>query len=328
MKKITASLLSCLSLTSGVALAQSSVTLYGNIDLGIERTNNGKGTSYAVSQGVLVTNKWGLLGREDLGGGYSVLFQLESGFFPNTGTSDVAGSMFNRQSWVGVQSPFGTIKVGRIKTLLYQYDYEYLDASGNAMANASFRLFNFFGNRTSNTIEYSDAAHGFKWAVQHSLGGVAGNSRANSMWAESLAYNLGKAEFLIVNQKSYNDTGSDSTTATTFGGNYDFGVVRVYAAAALDGGPGPLKTREYSAGLAIPIGALGRFQTTFVHKQNISQDHANANLYGFGYVYALSKSTNLYTSWGRLTNGANASYNVTRPGATFSTFNAGIQHFF
>jgi predicted porin len=328
MKKITASLLSCLSLASGTALAQSSVTMYGNIDLGVERTNNGKGTSYAVNQGVLVTNKWGFLGKEDLGGGYALLFQLESGFFPNSGSSDVAGSIFNRQSWIGVQSPFGTIKMGRIKTLLYQYAYEYLDASGNAMANASYRLFNFFGNRTSNTVEYSDSAYGFKWAVQHSFGGIAGNSRANSMWAESLTYNVGKAEFLIVNQKSYTDTGTDSTKATTFGGNYDLGFVRVYASAALDAGPGSLKTREYSAGLAVPVGPAGRFQTTFVHKQNISQDHANANLYGFGYVYSLSKTTNLYASWARLTNGANASYSVTRPGATFSTINAGIQHFF
>ncbi|MEM5461540.1 porin [Paraburkholderia phytofirmans] len=328
MKKITASLVSYLSLTSAAALAQSSVTMYGNIDLGFERTNNGKGTSYAMNQGVLATNKWGFLGKEDLGAGYTVLFQLESGFSPNTGASDVAGAMFNRQSWIGVQSPFGTFKMGRIKTLLYQYDYEYLDASGNSMANASYRFFDFFGNRTSNTIEYSDAAYGFKWAVQHSLGGIAGNSRANSMWAETLAYNIGKAEFLIVNQKSYDETGTDSTRATTFGGNYDFGIARFYLAAALDGGPASLKTREYSVGLSIPVGVAGRFQTTFVRKQNLSQDHANANLYGFGYVYALSKRTNIYTSWARLTNGANASYAVSRPGATFSTINAGIQHLF
>jgi predicted porin len=148
------------------------------------------------------------------------------------------------------------------------------------------------------------------------------------MWAGALTYNVGKAEFIIVNEKQYDQTGNDATRATTFGGNYDFGFARLYAACALDGGPGPNRAHEYSVGLAIPIGAAGRFETTFVRKQVLSQDHANANLYGMGYVYAVSKRTSLYTSWGRLPNDANASNYVTRPGATYSTVNVGIEHAF
>ena len=51
-------------------------------------------------------------------------------------------------------------------------------------------------------------------------------------------------------------------------------------------------------------------------------------MFGVGYTYALSKRTTLYASWAQLANDENASYMVTRPGATWRTFNAGIQHYF
>lgn len=317
-------------MTTGAVCAQSTgnVTIYGSIDTGIATTSNGLTRTISEDQGLLVTNRLGFTGKEDLGGGLSAQFLVEMGFFSDTGALDnTNNALFNRQSWVGLNSNYGNVKLGRIKTLLYQYDYEYLDAMNNALAGASFRLFNFFGNRTSNTVEYADAANGFKWALQHSMGEVAGNNKASSMNAGMLAYNRGPAEFIIVNHKAYDVTGNDSAKATTFGGNYDFGTFRVYGAYAINKGAGALDTRDSSVGVNMPLGP-GKIMLSYVHKTDRAVVNGNANLLGIGYTYSLSKRTTLYTSAARLANSSNASYMAGAKGLTWNTVNAGIQHSF
>ena len=56
--------------------------------------------------------------------------------------------------------------------------------------------------------------------------------------------------------------------------------------------------------------------------------NANANQIALGYTHNLSTRTNLYTSWGRLRNDANAAYRVTAAGKTDNLFNVGIRHKF
>src|SRR5258708_32662296 len=62
-------------------------------------------------------NRWGFVGQEDLGGGLSAIFRLESGFNVENGTSAQGGREFVRQAYVGLSSPYGTLTLGR------QYDF-------------------------------------------------------------------------------------------------------------------------------------------------------------------------------------------------------------
>jgi predicted porin len=135
-------------------------------------------------------------------------------------------------------------------------------------------------------------------------------------------------ELLIVNQSSYNSTGSDSARTTTLGGNYDLKIVRLYAALADNRGTGTLNTRDYSVGFSVPLGVATKFEATYVRKSDRFNTDANANQIGAGLTYALSKTTTLYTSVARLANDANASYMVTRPGANWVTVDFGMQHYF
>ena len=50
--------------------------------------------------------------NEDLGGGYSALFRLETGFRADTGALDESGTLFSRQANVGVAGPFGSLIAG------------------------------------------------------------------------------------------------------------------------------------------------------------------------------------------------------------------------
>jgi len=128
MRKVLAiaALASALPLT---ALAQSSVTLYGIIDLGVQWNESGRdmGTStapdwqqqsvWSVDSGYQSGSRFGLRGSESLGRNWSAVFTLEGGFDASTGTSSQGGRLFGRQSWAGLQhAALGTIALGRIAT--------------------------------------------------------------------------------------------------------------------------------------------------------------------------------------------------------------------
>jgi predicted porin len=60
------------------AFAQSNVTLYGIVDVGVERLDIGDLSATRVMSGISQGSRWGLRGSENLGGGYSAIFTLES----------------------------------------------------------------------------------------------------------------------------------------------------------------------------------------------------------------------------------------------------------
>jgi general bacterial porin, GBP family len=110
------------------ASAQSGVTLYGLVDVGLQWNKQGvdKGTAsvpnwqsesyFGVDGGYQSGNRFGLRGSESLGGGWNAVFTLEGGFSIDTGTSGQGGRLFGRQAWAGLQGNVGTLAMGRIPT--------------------------------------------------------------------------------------------------------------------------------------------------------------------------------------------------------------------
>ncbi|HEY4804718.1 MAG TPA: porin [Paraburkholderia sp.] len=107
----------------GVSHAQSSVALYGILDTGIEYVThaNRDGDRLVRMPGITgeMPSRWGLRGTEQLGGGLSTVFVLESGFNVRGGDSGQGGRLFGRQAWVGLQGPFGTLSFGRQYTMTF-----------------------------------------------------------------------------------------------------------------------------------------------------------------------------------------------------------------
>lgn len=105
------------------AHAQSSVTLYGIIDTGVEFVShaNAAGDHVVRMPGVTgeLPSRWGLRGTEDLGGGYQAVFTLESGFNVRGGDLGQGGRLFGRQAFVGLKGGFGTLAFGRQYTMTY-----------------------------------------------------------------------------------------------------------------------------------------------------------------------------------------------------------------
>ncbi|MBB5497315.1 porin [Paraburkholderia sp. MM5384-R2] len=125
MKK--ALLVAALMSAGVVAHAQSSVTLYGRLDAGLEymsgvptgaNANGAANTSsnrFKAESGDWGTSLWGMKGVEDIGAGNKILFQLEGSFNTMTGAGPGGGGLFNRWATVGISNnQYGTFTMGRM----------------------------------------------------------------------------------------------------------------------------------------------------------------------------------------------------------------------
>jgi len=188
--------LAALSMFATVAQAQSSVTLYGIVDVGINlNTNAGGSHLYNESSGVIQGSRWGLRGTEDLGGGLKALFVLENGFDVTNGKSGQGGLEFGRQAYVGLDSPYGKVTLGR------QYDsvVDYVGVLGVASQWAGYiaahvgDMDNFNnGQRVNNAVKFtSPNFNGFTFGGLYSLGGVAGDYTRNQIWSAGAGYTRG-----------------------------------------------------------------------------------------------------------------------------------------
>ncbi|CAE6859535.1 Outer membrane porin protein [Paraburkholderia aspalathi] len=164
-----------LALGCSTAHAQSSVTLYGIVDAGVEYVNRvqpkGAPAASVVQQnsGNLAGSRWGLKGAEDLGGGYRAIFTLEGGFNVNNGTLGQNGRIFGRKAFVGVSTPYGTLTLGRQQNLLYELMYKYDALTFNPSYSAQ-SMDSQFVNRADNSVRYGLQLAGVTLAALYSTG--------------------------------------------------------------------------------------------------------------------------------------------------------------
>jgi predicted porin len=162
---------------STACLAQSSVIIYGSVDFGLAYNNNiGGHNQYQAVSGNSQPDRWGLLGREDLGGGNSAFFRLENGFQITNGAGTRSGYMFNRMADVGLSSQtWGTVTAGHM-TPFSQSWINSIDAAVLAFIYQDYHPGNIdelsdnANTQTDNTIRYETPNfHGFRAGAQISL---------------------------------------------------------------------------------------------------------------------------------------------------------------
>lgn len=328
--------LAVLGSIAGVAQAQSSVTVYGVVDLGIAHENNGVDSVTRMDGSRLNGSRIGFKGAEDLGGGLSAIFQIENGFNADTGAQADATRLFNRLAFVGVTGGFGTVKLGRQNNPVYA-NVSTFDPFGNALGGDSANLFSYNGSRTDNVVSYGYAASGFRGELQYGFGESAVNSAANRTLAGLVGYKNGPIDVVLTHQNIKNALDTDTTKMTLLGGNYDFGVVKAFATYAWEKGVGTKDQRDALVGLSAPVGTAGTVMLSYVRKDDKTLNNADAQQVAIGYTHNLSKRTALYTSYGVLRNDDAASYKISSnntltaaqaAGRTDKLFNVGIRHFF
>lgn len=248
------------ALAAGASHAQSSVTLYGLIDMSIAYANNQTSTGkapghagWAMNSGNLSSSRWGIRGNEDLGGGTSAVFTLENGFSANNGTFSNGGDLFGRQAFVGLSSnTYGTVTFGR------QYDFIIgfvtpLGASGPGWGgNLAMHPFDNDDSiqnlRINNSVKYvSPMFHGVTVGAMYGFSNAAGQFSNNRAYSAGISYANGPlslgAAYLQVdrdsNPSNVNTTGAFSTVdgdstinggrerVWAFGGRYIVGAASV-----------------------------------------------------------------------------------------------------
>ncbi|QDD66307.1 porin [Herbaspirillum seropedicae] len=206
-----------------MAMAQSSVTIYGVVDnaLVYSSSQNGARNVYMRS-GNLSASKIGFKGSEDLGGGMQAFFQLENGFDADTGAMSSANTLFNRQSFVGLSSQSaGSISIGRQYTPYYLYvgaigSTTVLTGATGAHPGDVDALDTSV--RSSNAISYSSPVMGgAQLSALYGMGETAGANATGSAYSLALKYNVNAWNFALGYQHLNRGTGSatwGSSTAT------------------------------------------------------------------------------------------------------------------
>lgn len=288
MKKIILpfALLSALSFAQ-IAAAQSNVTVYGSIDLGVGRNLGDEG--YSMMQGA--ASRLGFKGQEDLGGGLKASFHLQHRYQADTGAPTNANKFWHADSWVGLEGSLGQLRLGRMFTPSYQYVmlpadvFEHSRVSSNITAQTGKSTSPY---RFDNGINYNIQRGGFRLGVTFAPNeGVANTKNAYSAAA---SYTSGK--FYVAagteNQSSEHDVWN---TVSAHWGDQSLKVRSFY-------GTGKNKLdqsiRSYSIGASGKVG-VGTLKASYARMDNRDLNTKVQDKFALGYYYTLSKRTTVYT---------------------------------
>lgn len=348
-----------LAATSSAAFAQSNVVLYGIVDAGIVADRGGKdGNNTQLNSGASSASRIGFKGTEDLGGGLSAIFKLETGAKIDKGTLDNDNNrLFNREAYVGLSSKTaGTLTLGRQYTPYYETLRDVGDPFAMGTAGTAKNLFPVasFMTRNDNAVVYkSPDLAGFTAAVSYSLGEVAGDSSATRQVGGSLGYKNGPLNVAVAYNMKNNDTSTIKTAGvghnSLIAANYDFKVVKLFGAYSKDSGlnsaplNGPATAFSNTAfiasqdstdaliGVTAPVGAAGTLVASYIDKNDKEVANRDASQWAIGYNYALSKRTSTYVAYAKIKNKNGAGYTVgnnTDAGTGDKSFNLGVKHSF
>ncbi len=319
------------------------VTVYGGVDTGLVYSHSKKGSeestnSFTMESGISSASRWGIKGSEDLGNGYSVSFDLQSGFNSDDGTLGQDGRLFGREARLTVAGPFGELSFGRMGSLTsaagtYDIFMGTADVYDGGWATAIGGS-NFFYDhaRCDNMVTYATPSlAGFKAYAQYSFKrdtvskeegevGTEGRNSAFRYAGVGATYENGPFAAVVVFDSILNPTSDDVRTkdSRTFsvGGSMDFDVAKVFVGYQYgrneNKAAGVKTAAEYSTqvkghnfhvGVSAPVCAgtlsFGGYYTTVEASKDSDKTVKGYNV-AATYTYPFSKRTYVYAGVGYL----------------------------
>jgi predicted porin len=310
------------------AQAQSSVTLYGIVDTGVQYLTNADkagNNQWSLSSGSYLPSRFGFVGREDLGSGYAAIFRLENGFSVNNGAVATTTSFFNRFAYVGVDMPAGTLTLGRQGSVQYDktvfYDPFYYASisqlSLNASPIATFKI--------NNMVKFqSQTVAGFNIDAAYSFGEqVAGSNTAGRYFGGALEYVNGPFftralyEEMRGNITGNVDQSSLADRRASIAAAYKGETISLFADFTRVMGDLQLSPNGniYTVGAAWQATPFLRFagEAGLYHRSHLS---GTPKLFNAMAQYFLSKRTSLYAIGGYMINSGGNDYSVVYPTTT------------
>lgn len=345
--------LAALGAFAGVASAQSSVTLFGVVDLSMNSVKNGTTTSKIMSSDQLNSNRLGFRGTEDLGGGMTAGFWLEGGMANDTGGT---GFNFQRRSTVSLSGGFGEIRLGRDYTNTFSTIATFDAYGANGMGSpinlylavpSDAALYNRVADLGSGATTTVRSNNMIGYFLPGNLGGIYGSVqvsagegvKGNKYTGFRLGYAAGPFDVAASMANTDVDAASKYKVAN-FGASYNLGVAKImgfWDQRKFNG----LKYTTTAISASVPLGQ-GEFRASYA-KGNASgstaTDGNDATLFGLEYVYNLSKRTALYGQYGRASNDGSSRVSVisgsavsaaqnTSGGFSSTGYGVGVRHSF
>jgi predicted porin len=313
-------------LACSAAHAQSSVTLYGLLDTGIEFINHASakgGDIVQESTGGLSNSRWGMRGTEDLGSGNSAFFILEAGIDSNNGAEASSGVLFNRTAEVGLSNAtYGAVSLGLQYSAMYDIliDFDPMNYAPHytwfptAGSSDDFS----YTARVDNSVKYTGHFGGFTTIAEYSFGGVAGSLESNAGYGAGLRYDYGS--FAAAAAYDYRNGTITTGGAWTKTSNWSLSAMDTLGRATLLGGYEhylyePVTGAQtvdglWFAGTRVQITPANKLTLAYYYQQNDTPKVSNSWMTVLSDDYALSKRTDLYATlaYAESTRNGNGSY--------------------
>jgi predicted porin len=325
--------LAALTAFAGVASAQSSVTIYGRVDLSVGKNIGSDSKFLANGSG----SRLGFRGVEDLGGGMSAIFNIETRFDADTGAAQnmsvrgltptgqtpapAAGtaSAFNRywsaRSFVGLRGGFGQVVLGREYTTAFLGNQLIADPWGwDTVANQAgiTGLGGIAKVRNDSSITYNIAASGFSFGAQI----AEATDAINTFDSKPVNFNVGYAAGPLNASFGYEKTGRVDEKMWSVQASYNFGAFKpgfFYGKGVTVNDTADHKGMMFT--VTAPIGA-GEFRASYGTLK--ANDTQVSKRLAAGYHYSMSKRTTLYVDFA----------NDSEAASSKSAYDVGIKHNF
>ncbi len=308
--------LAALTAFAGVASAQSSVTLFGIVDLAAVGVKNGSQSQKLLASNQLNSNRLGFRGIEDLGGGMRAGFWLEGGMANDTGTGNQTGGGqgWERRSTVSLMGGFGELRLGRDYTPSF-WNYTIFDPFGTNGPGSMLNVVSTLGSgaatlvRANNTVGYFLPAMGGLYGQVQVAAGENG-AGGNKYFGGRAGYAGGPVNVAV----AYGKTAAEGTprmaddyTDMNVGASFNLGFMNIM---------GQYSKRDFLnrdqktalIGVTVPFGA-STLKASYVKSSGAQGTNAtdfDADQFAFGYQYDLSKRTAIYATYSSLDNDGTA----------------------
>jgi predicted porin len=291
--------------------AFAQVTVYGSIDTGIKQQSKiftGAGVTdskLSVDPQIKKTNRWGLKGSEDLGGGLMANFNLEGGYNSDNGTgpSTGGGLDFARRAVLGFSKGGNSVDLGREYTLNFKtqgiYDPLSHDYGGSAGIQGGVGT---AGVRTSDSVTAAFRFGDAGVAVQYGMGEVAGDNGANTYMAVNGDMTFGPVKVGAAWGSRENAAGTASTDTTNLGAAYKMGAFTFRLGMGMEDIEGGNESQKISGGVQYDFSPT---LTGRVSLYDLSVDTSAGAEFGTARTvvvnmeYSLSKRTLVYAVFDR-----------------------------
>jgi predicted porin len=312
--------LAVLGAFAGTASAQSSVTLFGIIDLGYRNVENHDTSQSQMSQDGINSSRLGVRGVEDMGGGLRAGFWLEGAINPDTGTP--SGQTWQRRSTVSLIGNWGEVRLGRDYTPGF-WNTTIFDPFGTNGVGSFLNMAAAAPDGSAGNNLYVRASNSVGYFLPPNLGGFYGqvmiNAGENTQPYTKLSYSarLGWAGGPFNVAASFQETDATTPDAThnNLAGSWNFGFMTLMGQWDMVE-VGNAEQETWLIGGVIPMGQ-GEIHVSYVSTDISGTTAAGANLNGnggdqfaIGYVYNLSKRTALYGTYSQISNDGASRFSV------------------